>query len=287
MNPVISVVMPVYNGELFVGEQLQALASQDFDHPWELVVADNGSTDGSAAIIDNYRDRLSITIVDASAVKGVSYARSLGAERASAALVAYCDADDVVNPQWLNALHRGWLPGTVVAGALEYDLLNSPAHIKPRGRLQSDRLPVLLNFLPTAAGCNFLIERAVLREVGGWRLDLKHGEDTELTWRLQLAGHPLVFAPDAVVHYRLRGNAKSVFRQIYWYNDSFTWLFKEHQSAGARRRTPQQVARGYVWVLTRSPYLMLGVKRRYLWCALAGENAGRLAGSIRYRTFCL
>jgi len=283
----ITVVMPVYNSESFLEEQLTALAGQDVDAHWELLIADNGSTDASLAIAERFRDRMALRVVDASAVRGVSYARSVGAAQASAPLIAYCDDDDIVDTGWLRALRDTWVPGTVVAGALEHDSLNETHQIEPRGRVQSRELPLHMGFLPIAAGCNLLIERAVLDEVGGWRLDLPHGEDAELCWRLQMAGHPLVFAPAAVVHYRLRGNARKLFRQIYWYNEPYPKLFKEYRAAGACRRPATEVAGRYLWMLSRLPYLVCGRRRRSLWCVVAAQNAGLLAGSVHYRSVCL
>ncbi|MCU1381396.1 MAG: hypothetical protein JWL71_93, partial [Acidobacteria bacterium] len=175
----------------------------------------------------------------------------------------------------------------VVAGSLEHDLLNERAQVKVRGRFQSQELALHMDFLPVAAGCNLLMEKEVLDGVGGWRIDLNHGEDAEFCWRLQLAGHPLLFAPEAVVHYRLRGNARAMLRQIYWYNEPYPKLYKEYRAVGARRRGPRKVAERYLWVLTRLPYLLLGQSRRTIWCVVAAQNAGRLAGSVRYRSLCL
>jgi len=279
--------MPVYNNESVVGEQLDALVAQDFAAKWELVVADNGSRDGSRAIVDKYRDRLALTVVDASAVRGVSHARSVGAQAAAAPLIAYCDSDDVVAQTWLTELYAAWRPGVMVAGSLEHDSLNVADHIDSRGRVQSSELPVHMDFLPTAAACNLLLERDALEEIGGWRLDLPHGEDVDLCWRWQLSGRALVFAPKAVVHYRLRGSARQLARQIYWYNEPYPLLYRQYRDHGARRRSVTRVASSYMWVLTRLPYLFLGTRRRYIWCAVAGENAGRLAGSVRHRCLCL
>jgi len=287
VTPVVSVVVPTYNGEAFIAAQLESLAAQDFGEPWEIVFADNGSSDGTLAIAEEFRDRINLRVVDASAVRGVSHARSVGAAAAAAPLIAYCDADDVVDPGWLSALYAAWQPGTVVAGALEHDRLNHHHQVAVRGRFQSRELQLHMDFLPIAAACNLLIEKSVLDEAGGWRLDLAHGEDVELCWRLQLAGHPLVFAPDAIVHYRLRGNARSMFRQIYWYNEPYPKLYKEFRAAGVKRRSPQAVAARYWWALSRLPYLLIGEPRRTMWCVVAASNVGRLAGSLRYRTFYL
>jgi GT2 family glycosyltransferase len=230
---------------------------------------------------------LLVRVVDASAVRGVAHARTVGTAAAEAPIVAYCDADDVVARGWLSALYGRWIPGAVVAGSLEHDLLNASAQVKARGRLQSRELALLMDFLPVAAGCNLLMEKAVLDGVGGWRIDLKNGEDAEFCWRLQLSGHPLLFAPEAVVHYRLRGNARAMFRQIFWYNEPYPRLYKEYRAVGAKRRRPRKVAERYLWVVTRLPYLLLGQSRRTIWCVVAAQNAGRLAGSVRYRSLCL
>ena len=287
MTPVVSVVVPVYNGEEFIGAQLAALALQDFELPWEVVLSDNGCTDSTLTIAAGFSDRLALRVVDATAVKGVSHARSVGAELALAPLIAYCDADDVVSPRWLSALHEKWLPGTVVAGPLEHDLLNEPEQVAVNGRFQTYQLEVHMDFLPIAASCNLLIEKTVLDDVGGWRLDLPHGEDAELSWRLQLAGHPLVFAPEAIVHSRMRGSARALFRQIFWYNEPYPKLYKEYRAVGAQRRRPSKVAERYLWLLTRLPYLLLGQTRRDIWYVVAAQNAGRLVGSWRYRSLCL
>jgi glycosyltransferase involved in cell wall biosynthesis len=74
----VSVVIPAYNAMDHIGEQLNALSSQDYDGAFEVVVADNGSTDGLAHFITNHpsTDTLSLRLVDASAGRGGGYARN-------------------------------------------------------------------------------------------------------------------------------------------------------------------------------------------------------------------
>ena len=65
-QPMLSVVVPVLDAEDVVSGQLEALASQEWSRPWEVVVADNGSTDGTIAVIERYRARLpAVRVVDA------------------------------------------------------------------------------------------------------------------------------------------------------------------------------------------------------------------------------
>ena len=62
----VTVVMPVYNGSAFMAQQLDALAAQDYVGVWDVVIADNGSTDDTLVIVDRYRTRLQLAVIDVS-----------------------------------------------------------------------------------------------------------------------------------------------------------------------------------------------------------------------------
>jgi glycosyltransferase involved in cell wall biosynthesis len=66
----ISVVMPVFNEAAHIESQLAALAMQEFSGEWEVLVADNGSTDGTPRVVQAWSDRLPLQLVDASARRG-------------------------------------------------------------------------------------------------------------------------------------------------------------------------------------------------------------------------
>ena len=97
--------MPVLNGEEHIGDQLAALAAQTYRGEWELVVVDNGCRDRSMEIVREWAPRLpSVTIVDATARRGLNRARNAGAAAARGDFLAFCDADDVATPGWLEAM---------------------------------------------------------------------------------------------------------------------------------------------------------------------------------------
>src|SRR5207244_3518041 len=90
----ISVIVPVYNAMPMLAEQLEALSKQTYRGPWELIIADNGSSDGSREIAEAWRSRIpSLRVVDASARRGPATARNVGVEAATGGLLAFCDAD--------------------------------------------------------------------------------------------------------------------------------------------------------------------------------------------------
>src|SRR6266566_2465867 len=103
VSPALSVVIPVRNGERFLGEQLAALSSQDVEGGFEVIVCDNGSTDRSMTLAHEFDARLCLRVIDASAHRGQTYARNAGVAAAIAENVVFLDQDDVVAPGYLSA----------------------------------------------------------------------------------------------------------------------------------------------------------------------------------------
>jgi glycosyltransferase involved in cell wall biosynthesis len=117
----VTVVIPAYNSTATLPLQLEALAGQDFAGSWELVIADNGSSDDLHGCVARCAVELAglpdWRIIDASRLAGASYARTIALLHVRSELVAFCDADDVVCPGWLGAL---------VEGLAEHDLVTGP-----------------------------------------------------------------------------------------------------------------------------------------------------------------
>ena len=85
-RPDLSVIVPVLNAVPTLGQQLEALSRQAYDGTWEVVVADNGSTDGSPELAAAWQDKLpALRVIDASDRRGA------GATRNAAARVARGD----------------------------------------------------------------------------------------------------------------------------------------------------------------------------------------------------
>lgn len=123
----LSVIIPCYNGANTIADQLEALANQEWSEPWEIIVADNRSTDNSMAIVKQYQERLpNLRIVDASARQGQPYALNCGAEAAVGESLAFCDADDVVGPCWLVAMGQALSKYDFVACRFDTEKLNPP-----------------------------------------------------------------------------------------------------------------------------------------------------------------
>ena len=285
----LSVVIPCYNAADTLAEQLQALSEQVWDESWEVILADNGSTDASAAIAERFRDRLpSLVVVDASAKRGRSYARNEGAKVARGANLTFVDADDVVAPGWLAALGAALETHTFVAPRHDFDHLNNVSVRGSRKNEQSGGLQhyVYPTFLPHAGGCGLSVRRALHEQLGGFDEEVFTLEDTDYCWRLQLAGHELHFAHDALIYIRFRTDARSIYRQAKSYGEFNVLLYKRYRDKGMPPLSWKHGLAGWAKVAKTLPHLADETTRpRWLW--QFGWRYGRLLGSLKYHVLAL
>lgn len=233
----ISVVIPCFNAAETIGQQLDALANQSFQ-PWEVIVADNGSTDSSKEIISQYQDRLpNLQVVDASGRKGASHARNVGAKLATGDYLAFCDADDVASVEWLEALATAFAQHDFLASRFDFKLLNGPEAINgcQYDGLQNFRIP----FLPFSGGCGIGIKRSLHEAVNGFDESILYLEDADYCLRVQLLGEPLTFVPEAVVYIRYTSSKanptparKAAFDQGYNWGTGLVKVYGRYRSQG-------------------------------------------------------
>jgi GT2 family glycosyltransferase/glycosyltransferase involved in cell wall biosynthesis len=282
-----TVVIPVLNAAGSVRRQLEAVAAQDYEGAWEVVVVDNGSGDGTAEIARAWADEQhNARLVTAAEVRGAAHARNRGVAAAQGDFIAFCDADDVVTPQWLTELTRAATRADLVGGSRSTRALNS-AEVRSWREEQSQlALFVAHGFLRFASGSNFGIWTEVFDQVGGLDELLAAGEDIDLSWRAQLAGFRLGFAPRAVIEAEHRQDLGSLARQQYRYGVSSGQLFRRFRAAGMARPSPAHAAVTWTRLLVTAPALGTS-SGRGRWVATAANRWGRVAGSIRYRVAVL
>ncbi|WP_416339493.1 glycosyltransferase family 2 protein [Raineyella sp.] len=210
----ISVIIPALNGAALIGNQLDALAQQETGLRWEVIVADNGSTDATRDIV---RQRMSsfpvdLRLVDASRA-GVGPARNAGARASRGSRLLFCDCDDEVMPGWLDGAYE----------ALErYDLVGGPNHElrEPRDRHSPVVNPATLwgrGEVKSAQGCNFGVRRDSFFLVGGFDESFPpYGcEDVEYAIRLHEVGGTVGPAPSMRIHFRRTTGLVSSLRKVY------------------------------------------------------------------------
>jgi glycosyltransferase involved in cell wall biosynthesis len=276
----LSVVIPVYNSANTLAAQLDALSQQTFSGPWELVLADNGSTDGSTVLAARWQGRIpNLRVVDASDRRGATYARNVGLAAAAGDFIVFCDADDVVTPAWLEQMAGAARYGEVVAGRLDDEPLNPPER-RWRGA-HKDSLGVCMEFMPYAVSANFGAWATVFEALGGWSEDFPHGaDDVDFSWRAQLAGYRIHFASKAIVRYRYRDSVLGNARQARDYGRGDCLLYERFRSQGIPHRPLHSLMSSVTWLVTRSPFLVLSRRRRGFWVGKLALLYGRVSAGV-------
>ena len=210
-TPRVSVVVCSYNGAATIGQTLAHVGRLDYPD-FEVVVVDDGSTNGVSAIAAGHPVRL-IT----QANQGLSVARNAGLLAATGEVVAYIDDDAYPDPHWLTYLVRTLLSGNYVgAGGPNLAVPDDGETAECVAHAPGGPTHVLLD--DTVAehipGCNMAFLRDALLDINGFDAQFKiAGDDVDICWRLQDAGGVIAFAPTAQVWHHRRPTVGSFWRQ--------------------------------------------------------------------------
>lgn len=283
----ISVVIPAFNAQSTLGAQLAALAAQSHHGEWELVLADNGSTDATVSVARAFDDRLPVRVVDASARRGPGAARNVGAGAASGDVLLFCDADDVVLAGWLEALVGAVRIGRCATGPY---YTSASAELDPADfeAWQPSRAtaPRYFDQVTMVQSNNFGIMRADFEGVGGFDESFVAAEDAELGVRLHERGCEIAWCREARIVTRDRSTVRQQFRQFAAYGRWDVAVYKKHRGRGLERPSTRAALRDYGSLVVHLPRLLHPETRRS-WVVTAGQRTGRVLGSCKERTLCL
>jgi len=211
LEPTVSVIVPVYNGEATIRTCLEALLAQDWPRDaLELIVVDNRSTDATRAMVAEY----AVHLVEEREVQSSYAARNRGVADSHGRILAFTDADCVPDRGWVRALATALGPDGVgiAAGPIEaWRAERLVERYQAIRALRADRAfghPVL----PFAQTANAACPRAVFDSVGGFDAACRFGGDLDFCWRVQLlTGMRLVYEPGALVRHRHRTTWRGLF----------------------------------------------------------------------------
>lgn len=281
-GPEVSVVIPCYNAAAVIGEQLKALSAQVGAPRFEVIVADNGSADDLSAVCRSFEDQLALRIVDASAMRGAAFARNMGVKQARAGIVIFCDADDVVSPEWVAAMSAPLAADDCVVSGSLLGWDGDPDFLL-QGHEGIDDGPYRKgSTFPFAPSGNSGYRRATYVSLGGTELGYRGGcEDVDLAWRAQERGLPLVFVPEALIYYRQRSTPCQMLVQHYRFTREDVRLWRMAQKRGHESYLVS--LKGSITRLATVPSLLAGMRSEPTNVATLGCIAGSLAGHVAYR----
>lgn len=208
----VSIVLPCYNAERFIGRCLESLFAQTH-RPLELIAVDDGSSDGTLALLEAARTRAPFPMTVLHQVnKGACAARNAGLALATGEYIQFMDADDRLLPEKVarhvsTASRNGW-PDVVVGsarihahdGRLKQTDIQQPGGRDPWLDLACHRL---------GGTPNNLWRREALMKVGGWTEGLRSSQEYDLLFRLLQQRASLAYDPEPLTEVHTRSGSIS------------------------------------------------------------------------------
>jgi GT2 family glycosyltransferase len=279
--PFVSVVVPTCGRTLLFESALDSVAAVDYPR-YEIVVVDNAPQVGATARIAAERAARDPRVrYTCEPLSGVAHARNRGLAEARGEIVAFADDDVIVDRRWLRTLVDGFTDAGVagVTGQVLARELETPAQIwieqyggygKGCRRRRFNRAgfdtveagrvhrvvaapPSLYPYLPGSygSGANMAFRTDTLRRLGGFDPQVGSGEDIDVLLRMVLAGHALVYEPDAIVWHTHRREVRALRRTMYRYGTGLGAVLAKclATDAGARRELLARLPRGIAYAL--------------------------------------
>jgi glycosyltransferase involved in cell wall biosynthesis len=191
-RPLVSAIMPVYNGDAFLPASLDSLLAQDYD-PYEIVVCDDGSTDRTPEILASFPGIRVLRQEN----QGAAAARNAAIAASRGEFVATFDADDTwpANRLTLQAAH-------LIEHPEDGCVLGRQEWINPPPWLGRDAVYGDLDGIPLLSA---MFRRTALDAVGSFDTSFSHSEDMDLLVRLRAKGIGIGILPEIVLHRRYHG----------------------------------------------------------------------------------
>lgn len=202
----VSIIIPVYNRELYIAECLNSVISQEFDHSYEIILIDNGSTDRSLDISRNILNNCEIPskIIVQKNNLGASNARNKGIKNASGKYIVFLDDDDWISKNHLNCLYRAISNNdfafTGLAKIDESKNIVNESIIDSSSITTIDLIKLELTMRITFSFCQLMYSRDLIKEffVEG---DI-YGEDTDFALKNLINGQNVGICSDITYFYR-------------------------------------------------------------------------------------
>lgn len=227
----VSVIIPCLDEERVIGRCLDSLVSQDFSKDaFEVIVVDNGSTDGTLGIVRSYLAALNLTILSKAGAK-ISGLRNLGAASAKGEMLAFLDSDCLPPPTWLS--RAAALLSTDDCGVIGgYYFVPADSSWVARAWWDdraSRKKQGKVSYIPSS---DLLVSRSNFAKIGGFDETLETNEDCEFSQRASRAGFTIMAFPElGVTHLGSPQTLRAFYRRERWHGTDVFKVFLRNISA--------------------------------------------------------
>ena len=195
--PLISCIVPVFNGERYLGEAIESIFKQTY-RPLEVIIVDDGSTDGTPTVVDRYGEQICYL---RQANAGTATARNSGLNAAKGEFIAFLDADDL----WHSEKLERQMARFQARPGLDYCIAHVqnfwvPELIEEEKKFHDHRIS---KALPGYTTGTLLARHALFDGVGPFNPTINHADDTEWFMRAGEHGAAMELLPDVLLYRRL------------------------------------------------------------------------------------
>lgn len=284
-----SVIVPNWNGKKFLKVCLDSLGEQSFKD-FEVIVADNGSTDGSVEFIGEHFPEVKLVGLESN--RGFSVAVNEGIKQAESEYIALLNNDTETDPRWLaelvDALEKNPDAGLAASRILfmqdrdrvnslgiEYRFDGTTADIaygmRDSQNFQKER--EIFGACSAAA----LYRKALFDDIGMFDEDFfAYAEDVDISFRAQLKGYRCIYVPTAVVYHHgsATGVRHSPFNE-YHVRRNEVWVLAKNMPDGLLKKHKWKIILGQFWIVLKSPILIFRPGSfRLFWARVKGKMDG-------------
>ena len=263
-TPPISIIVAAYNEEEYIEGTLNSIADQHYLADIELIVSDDGSTDGTRKIVERFRRRnksghIRVIICGPKKNGGKANALNIALRKASHEYVITVDADSDLHPGALNNLvftlnalddKHAAVAGSILCKNHDVSLITRLQYwdymlgISGVKRAQS-----MYDGTMVAQGAFSIYRKSVLEEVGGWPDEV--GEDIVLSWSILAKGYSIYYSEKAICWTNVPEDYKSFFKQRKRWSRGLIEAFRKHPELLVRN----DMHTFFVWYNLMFPYI--------------------------------
>jgi len=224
-----SIVMPLFNKENYLDKTIESVLHQNYPN-FELIIIDDGSTDNSARIVKSFDD-IRIKYVYQNNL-GVSVSRNRGVSYAKEKYICFLDADDIWYEDFLDTINNlimQYSDAGAYCTAIDYFYKGSKQTIEYPNLLKGDFDGYVENYFETFSlgnsimmSSNICIPKTIFENVGYFKENVNHTEDTEMWSRIALS-YPVVYTKKTCARYNVEDKVR-ITKSMFYIVESLQYL---------------------------------------------------------------
>ena len=212
MNPLISIIIPVYNCERYLGETIDAVLNQDYENI-ECIVVDDGSSDSSYDVASRYGSQI---ILIRQSNQGQAIALNIGFASASGIYVGYLSSDDLIDRKLITSLVSciPTLPGDIHVVFPRYRTIDEDGQVLDKDCPPYKDLRHMVENFRCNIGPGAIFSKEIITSISGWNSEYRQIPDFEF-WLRATRIASFYQIPSVMASFRVHGGSQTFARSSF------------------------------------------------------------------------